>query len=216
MTCAFTDGTKMNIEQNVVCNASGLIPAKRGMIGVKTDQKNAIRDFEATGALPKPGEPGIVDYTLAGDFGGGIFILARGKNREFVQPYLRYLKMGDGPNYLFFRPYHLCHIETPLSAAEAVIYREPTVAPMGRPVAHTITLAKRDLKAGEVLDGIGGFNQYGELEVAEKARGLLPIGLADNVRLTRDVKKGQAIGEDAVELDESSLLVKLWREQSRM
>lgn len=216
MTCAFTDGTKMNIEQNVVCNASGLIPARRGMIGVKTDQKNAIRDFEATGALPKPGEPGIVDYTLAGDFGGGIFILARGKNREFVQPYLRYLKMGDGPNYLFFRPYHLCHIETPLSAAEAVIYREPTVAPMGRPVAHTITLAKRDLKAGEVLDGIGGFNQYGELEVAEKARGLLPIGLADNVRLTRDVKKGEAIAEDGVELDESSLLVKLWREQLKM
>jgi predicted homoserine dehydrogenase-like protein len=216
MTCAFTDGTKMNIEQNVVCNATGLVPAKRGMIGVKTDQKNAIKDFEATGALPTGGGPGIVDYTLAGDFGGGIFILARGKNREFVQPYLRYLKMGDGPNYLFFRPYHLCHIETPLSAAEAVIYHEPTVAPMGKPVAQTITLAKRDLKAGDVLDGIGGFNQYGELEIAAKAIGLLPIGLAENVRLTRDVKKGDAIAEDAVELDESSLLVRLWREQSKM
>jgi predicted homoserine dehydrogenase-like protein len=216
MTCAFTDGTKMNIEQNVVCNASGLAPAKRGMIGVKTDQKNAVKDFEATGALPVNGGPGIVDYTLAGDFGGGIFILARGKNREFVQPYLKYLKMGDGPNYMFFRPYHLCHIETPLSAAEAVIYGEPTIAPMGRPVAQTITLAKRDLKAGEVLDGIGGFNQYGELEIAEKAAGLLPIGLAENVRLTRDVSKGDAIPEDAVELDESSLLVKLWREQSKM
>jgi predicted homoserine dehydrogenase-like protein len=216
MTCAFTDGTKMNIEQNVVCNATGLVPAKRGMIGVKTDQKNAIKDFEATGALPTGGGPGIVDYTLAGDFGGGIFILARGKNREFVQPYLRYLKMGDGPNYLFFRPYHLCHIETPLSAAEAVIYHEPTVAPMGKPVAQTITLAKRDLKAGDVLDGIGGFNQYGELEIAAKANGLLPIGLAENVRLTRDVKKGDAIPESAVELNESSLLVKLWREQQKM
>jgi predicted homoserine dehydrogenase-like protein len=216
MTCAFTDGTKMNIEQNVVCNATGLVPAKRGMIGVKTDQKNAIKDFEATGALPKGNGPGIVDYTLAGDFGGGIFILARGKNREFVQPYLRYLKMGDGPNYLFFRPYHLCHIETPLSAAEAVIYREPTVAPMGKPVAQTITLAKRELKAGDVLDGIGGFNQYGELEIAAKASGLLPIGLAENVRLKRDVKKGDGIPESAVELDESSLLVRLWREQSKM
>jgi predicted homoserine dehydrogenase-like protein len=216
MTCAFTDGTKMNIEQNVVCNATGLVPAKRGMLGVKTDQKNAIKDFEATGALPTGGGPGIVDYTLAGDFGGGIFILARGKNREFVQPYLRYLKMGDGPNYLFFRPYHLCHIETPLSAAEAVIYHEPTVAPMGKPVAQTITLAKRDLKAGDFLDGIGGFNQYGELEIAEKAAGLLPIGLAESVRLTRDVKKGDAIPESAVELNESSLLVKLWREQQKM
>jgi predicted homoserine dehydrogenase-like protein len=214
MTCAFTDGTKMNIEQNVVCNATGLVPAKRGMIGVKTDQKNAVKDFEATGALG--GERGIVDYTLAGDFGGGIFIIAKGKNREFVQPYLKYLKMGDGPNYMFFRPYHLCHIETPLSAAEAVIYREATIAPLGKPVAQTITIAKRDLKAGETLDGIGGFNQYGELEVADKARGLLPIGLAENVRLTRDIKQGEPIPESAVELDESTLLVKLWREQQKM
>src|SRR5258706_3958435 len=163
MTCAFTDGTKMNIEQNVVCNATGLIPAKRGMIGVKTDQKNAIKDFEATGALPTGNGPGIVDYTLAGDFGGGIFILARGKNPEFVQPYLRYLKMGDGPDSLFFRPYHLCHIETPLSAAEAVVYREPTVAPMGEPVAPTVTLAKRDVKAGALLGGHRCLNLYGLL-----------------------------------------------------
>jgi predicted homoserine dehydrogenase-like protein len=217
MTCAFTDGTKMNIEQNVVCNATGLVPARRGMIGVKTDQKNAIKDFEATGSLPsRPGQPGIVDYTLAGDFGGGIFIIARGKNREFVQPYLKYLKMGDGPNYMFFRPYHLCHIETPLSAAEAVVYGEATIAPRGTPVAHTVTLAKRDLKPGEILDGIGGFNQYGQLEVAQKAKGLLPIGLAEGVRLKRDIKQDQPVPIDAVELDESSLLVKLWREQEKM
>ena len=217
MTCAFTDGTKMNIEQNVVCNAAGLVPARRGMIGVKTDQKNAVKEFEDTGALPtRPGQPGIVDYTLAGDFGGGIFIIARGKNREFVQPYLKYLKMGEGPNYMFFRPYHLCHIETPLSAAEAVLYREATIAPRGAPVAHTVTLAKRDLRPGETLDGIGGFNQYGQLEVAAKARGLLPIGLAEGVRLKREIKQDHPIPIDAVELDESSLLVKLWREQEKM
>jgi predicted homoserine dehydrogenase-like protein len=83
-------------------------------------------------------------------------------------------------------------------------------------VAQTIKLAKRELKAGDVLDGIGGFNQYGELEIAAKASGLLPIGLAENVRLKRDVKKGDGIPESAVELDESSLLVRLWREQSKM
>ena len=214
MTCAFTDGTKMNIEQNVVSNATGLAPARRGMIGVKTDQKNAVRDFEATGALD--GGRGIVDYTLAGDFGGGIFIIARGKNRDFVQPYLKYLKMGEGPNYMFFRPYHLCHIETPLSAAEAVIYREATIAPAGPPAAHTVAIAKRDLKAGQTLDGIGGFNQYGELDIEERTRGLLPIGLADGVTLKRDIAQDQPIPEDAVELDESSLLTRLWREQQKM
>src|SRR4051794_36446009 len=80
MTAAFTDGTKMNIEQTVVCNATGLVPAKRGMIGVTTNQKNGVKDFEATGAMGTG--TGIVDYTLGGDFGGGIFIIARGEHAE--------------------------------------------------------------------------------------------------------------------------------------
>jgi predicted homoserine dehydrogenase-like protein len=214
MTAAFNDGSKMNIELNVVCNAANLLPAKRGMVGVKTDLKNAIKDFQASPALRT--DFGTVDYTLAGDFAGGVFVIARAEHPEMVKPYLRYLKMGDGPDYLFFRPYHLCHIETPLSAAEAVIYREPTIAPLGAPIAHTIALAKRDLKAGEVLDGIGGFTVYGELESAGKAHGLLPIGLTDNLTLTRDIPMDQPIPLDAVDLDESSLLVKLWREQQRM
>jgi predicted homoserine dehydrogenase-like protein len=214
MTCAFTDGTKMNIEQNVVCNATGLIPARRGMYGIQTDQKNGVKDFEASSALNTT--PGIVDYTLGGDFGGGIFIIARAEHPQMVKPYLKYLKMGEGPNYMFYRPYHLCHIETPLSAAEAVLYKEPTIAPMGRPVAHTITIAKRDLKAGEVLDGIGGYNQYGQIDTVWNCRGLLPIGLADGVRLTKDVKQDEPIAFDAVETDESKLLTRLWREQEKM
>jgi predicted homoserine dehydrogenase-like protein len=213
MTAAFTDGTKMNIELNVVCNAANLVPARRGMIGIKTDLKNAIKDFQNSPALT---DHGTVDYTLAGDFAGGVFVIARAEHPEMVKPYLRYLKMGDGPDYLFYRPYHLCHIETPLSAAEAVIYREPTIAPLGKPIAHTIALAKRDLKEGETLDGIGGFTCYGQLDSAEKAHGLLPMGLAENVQLTKSVPQDHPIPLDAVQLDESSLIVKLWREQQRM
>ena len=213
MTAAFTDGSKMNVEQNVICNASGLTPGRRGMLGVKTDLKNALKDYVATGLLARPG---VVDYTLGGDFGGGVFVIGRAVHAEMVQPYLRYLKMGEGPDYLFFRPYHLCHIETPLSAAEAVLFNEPTVAPMGKPVAHTITIAKRDLKAGEMLDGIGGYNQFGQIDTAANCRGLLPIGLAEDVRLKRNVTQDQPIPLDAVELDESRLLVRLWREQERM
>ena len=213
MTAAFTDGTKMNIELNVVCNAADLVPAKRGMVGVKTDLKNAINDFHNSPALT---DYGTVDYTLAGDFAGGVFVIARAEHPEMVKPYLRYLKMGDGPDYLFFRPYHLCHIETPLSAAEAVIYREPTIAPLGAPVAHTIAHAKRDLKAGETFDGIGGFNVYGQLDSAHKTHGQLPVGLAENVQLTRDIPMDEPIPLDAVDLDDASLLVKLWRDQQRM
>jgi predicted homoserine dehydrogenase-like protein len=210
MTASFTDGTKLNIEMNVVANATGLLPARRGMIGVRTDLKNALKDFRDAGALP--GAPSV-DYTLGGDFGGGVFVIARADDPRVAAPYFRYFKMGDGPDYLFFRPYHLCQIEAPLSAAEAVLYREPTIAPLGRPIAQTVALAKRPLKAGEFLDGIGGFTCYGEVDTAENVRGLLPIGLAEDIRLVRDVAQGEPIPLDAVELDDRRLLVRLWRQQ---
>ena len=213
MTAAFTDGTKMNIEQNVLCNAAGLLPVRRGMIGITTDLKNALRDFVATGKLAGPG---IVDYTLGGDFGGGVFVIGKRLEPCMVQPYLKYLKMGDGPEYLFYRPYHLCHIELPLSAAEAVLFGEPTIAPMGKPVAQTIAMAKRDLAAGVILDGIGGFNQYGQIDSAANARGLLPIGLADGLRLKRPVKQDCPIALADVELPDDSLIVQLWLQQERM
>lgn len=210
MTCNFTDGTKLNVEMNVVANATGMLPARRGMLGVRTTLKTALADFAAAGALTDA--PSIA-YTLGGDFGGGVFVIARTHDPRAVAPYLRYLKMGDGPDYLFYRPYHLCHIEAPLSAAEAVLFHEPTIAPLGAPFAHTVTLAKRALKAGEVLDGIGGFTCYGEVDTAANAAGLLPIGLADNVRVVRDICAGEPIPLEAVDLDDRRLLVRLWRRQ---
>ena len=208
MCCAFTDGTKMHVENAVVSNATGLVPEKRGMHGVHTDMAHAIADCEATF-----GRGGLVDYTLGGDFGGGVFVLGRSEDASRVGQYLSYLKMGDGPNYLFFRPYHLCHIEAPLSVGEALVYGEATIAPLGAPVSEVITLAKRDLRAGEELDGIGGFACYGEIDRVENTRGLLPVGLTENVRLTRDVPQDEPIPLDAVELNEEDLVVRLRREQ---
>ena len=213
MTASFADGTKLNLEMNVVCNATGLTPDRRGMTGVKTDLKHALADFARAGALA--GAP-TVCYTLGGDFGGGVLVIARAPDPHFASPYLRYFKMGDGPDYLFFRPYHLCQFEAPLSAAEAVLYREATIAPRGRPVAQTVALAKRPLAAGDRLDGIGGFTCYGEIDTAEDAHGLLPIGLADDVRLTRDVGQGAPVPLDAVELDKFRAIVRLWRQQQAM
>lgn len=213
MTAAFTDGTKLNIEMNVVCNATDLRPLRRGMLGVRTDLENAIADLRAAGVLS--GDP-TVAYTLGGDFGGGVCVIARAEHPEMVQPYMQYMKMGSGPDYLFFRPYHLCHVETPLSAAEAVIFREPTIAPLGLPRAQTVAVAKRPLRAGERLDGIGGFACYGEVDTIDGSRGLLPIGLAHGAVVTRDVARDEALPLDAVALDETSLIVRLWREQERM
>lgn len=211
MTTAFTDGTKMNIENAVLANATGLVPDVRGMHGIETDLAGALADCFAAFT-----RRGVVDYTLGGDFGGGVFVIGRGEDPVMIQPYMQYLKMGGGPEYLFFRPYHLCHYETPLSIAEAVLDGEPTIAPLGRPVVEVITIAKRDLEPGDMLDGIGGYMCYGEIDTAAGASGLLPIGLADGAIMMRPVMHDRPISYDAVELPRESLLMRLRREQDRL
>jgi predicted homoserine dehydrogenase-like protein len=211
MVCSFTDGTKMNMENAVVSNATGFIPEKRGMHGVLTTRKDALKDFEQ--ALKGRG---VVDYTLGGDFGSGVFVIGRSEDYDFVGHYLDYLKMGPGPNFLFFRPYHLCHIETPLSVAEAMLYGEPTIAPRGAPVVDIVAIAKRDLKPGDILDGTGGYTCYGEIDVVENAKGLLCMGLAENVRVNTAIKADEPIPLDAVDLDPDNLVVRLREEQSSM
>ncbi|UCD75630.1 MAG: hypothetical protein JSV91_01690 [Phycisphaerales bacterium] len=211
MTTAFTDGTKMNIENAVLCNATGLVPEIRGMHGVETSLATALDDCTKVF-----GRRGLVDYTLGGDFGGGVFVIGHGDDPEMVQPYMQYLKMGKGPNYLFFRPYHLCHMETPLSIAEAVLDGEPTIAPLGNPVTEVIAVAKRDLPAGTSLEGIGGRDCYGRIDTAAAAASFLPVGLAEGAILTRAVSRDEPIPAEAVELERGAVIVRLRREQDRM
>lgn len=211
MTTAFTDGTKMNIENAVLANATGLVPEKRGMHGIRTDLNHALND-----CMRAFRGRGVVDYTLGGDFGGGVFVIGFNDDPTMVQPLMKYLKMGDGPNYLFFRPYHLCHMETPLSIAEAVLDREPTIAPLGAPVVEVVAIAKRDLNAGERLDGIGGHAIYGEIDLVERSRGLLPVGLADGARLMRPVRKGDPIETAIVEIDDAPALMRLRQQQAAL
>jgi len=208
MTTAFTDGTKMNIENAVLANATGLLPDVRGMHGVRSTLATAVTD-----CMNVFTRRGVVDYTLGGDFRGGVFVIGFADDPVMVQPYMRYLKMGDGPNYMFYRPYHLCHLETPLTIAEATLDHEPTIAPLDRRYAEVVTIAKRPLRSGEMLDGIGGFTCYGEIDRAADARGLLPVGLSMNVQLHHDVAADDPVPLSAVSLDESSRLVQLWREQ---
>jgi predicted homoserine dehydrogenase-like protein len=188
------DGTKMNLVNAVISNATGLVPEVRGMHGIKTTMKDAVRDFGKV-----LGRSGVVDYALGGDFGEGVFVIARCNDWERVGHYLDYLKMGPGPDYLFFRPYHLCHLEAPISVAEAVIYREPTIAPIGAPVADVIAVAKRNLRPGDVLDGIGGFSFYGQIDTVERAREFVPCGLASGAVVVREVAADEPIPRESVE-----------------
>jgi predicted homoserine dehydrogenase-like protein len=117
-----------------------------------------------------------------------------------------------------YRPYHLCAIETPLSAVEAALYGRPTGAPRSTPVAECVAVAKADLRIGERLDGSGGKTVVGEIERATVARAghLLPLGLAYNASVRRDVPRGQALTYADVTLDETALHVRLRREQDAL
>jgi predicted homoserine dehydrogenase-like protein len=131
---------------------------------------------------------------------------------------MRYFQMGDGPLYAFYTPYHLPHLEVPLTVARAVFFHDAATAPAGGPVVDVITLAKRDLKAGEILDGIGGFTCYGMAENAgvAYAENLLPMGLAEGCRLKKDVSRDQAITYNDVDIPKGRICDELRLEQNEM
>lgn len=211
MATSFADGTKISMENAVVANATGFTVGKRGMYGPRCAHVNeAVTLFP----LDQMMNGGLVDYILGAEPGPGVFIL--GYNEHPVrQGYMKYFKMGEGPLYVFYIPYHLPHLEVPLTAARAVLFADAAAAPLGRPVVDVITLAKRDLKAGEVLDGIGGFTSYGVAENSEVCRSqkLLPMGLSEGCRLRRDIPKDQSLAYDDVDVPAERLCDSLRREQ---
>ncbi len=211
MATSFADGTKISMENVVVANATGFKVGKRGMYGpLCVHVKEAAHLFPMDQLL----NVGLVDYILGAEPGPGVFVLGY-NDHPLKQKYMAHLKMGDGPLYVFYTPYHLCHLEVPLSVARAVLFRDAAVAPVRGPVVDVITVAKRDLKAGELLDGIGGFNSYGVAENSEvcQLENLLPMGLSEGCRLKSDIPKDQTITYTDVELPEGRFCDKLRLEQ---
>ena len=158
---------------------------------------------------------GMVDYILGAEPAPGVFVI--GHNEDPVQQqYMNYYKMGKGPLYVFYTPYHICHFETPLTVARAVLFGDATASPTGGPVCDVITVAKCDLRAGELLDGIGGFTSYGMLENSDvcRAESFLPMGLSKGCHLRRKISKNHAITYEDVELPAGRMADKLRSEQN--
>ena len=212
MVTSFADGTKISMEMAVVANATGLRAGRRGMYGPRCEHVNdAVNLFPMDQML----NDGLVDYILGAEPAAGVFILGYNEN-PIQQQYMNYYKMGDGPLYVFYTPYHICHFETPLTVARAVLFKDAAATPIGGPVCDVITVAKRDLKAGEVLDSIGGFTCYGMLDNSDvcHAEDLLPMGLSEGCRLKIDIKRDQAITYADIELPPGRLCDKLRAEQN--
>jgi len=212
MITSFADGTKLSMETTILANATGLSVAKRGMHGPRCAHvKEAITAFPVASLL----DQGIVDFLLGAEPGTGAFVVAH-NDHPVKRQYMSYFKMGDGPFYVFYTPYHLPHLQLPHTVARAVLFGDATVAPLGAPVCDVVTTAKRDLQAGEALDGIGGFTCYGMIENASvaAANDLLPMGLSEGCRLKWHIPADEAIRCADVELPTGRVAVRLRAEQN--
>ena len=215
MVTSFADGSKISFEQAIVANATGMKVAKRGMLGYDftghVDEMTNMYDVEQLKQLG-----GIVDYVVGAKPGPGVYVFATHDDPK-QRHYLNLYKLGEGPLYSFYTPYHLCHFEVPLSVARAVPFSDAVMAPLAGPSVDVITTAKIDLKAGETLDGIGYYMTYGQCENSDivQQQNLLPMGLAEGCRLKRDVPKDQVLTYDDVELPEGRLCDQLRAEQDK-
>ncbi len=213
MVASFADGSKLCLESTIMANATGFKPGQRGMFGHRCAHvKDLLKLFTAEQLL----QGGLVDFALGAEPHTGAFVVGYNEH-PIKREYMSYFKMGDGPFYMFYTPYHLPHLQLPLTVARAVLFRDATLAPIGAPVCDTGTFAKRDLKAGEVLDGMGGFTCYGLIDTYEtcRAENLLPMALSHGCLLKRDIRKDQAITYADVELPPGRLCDKLRAEQTQ-
>jgi predicted homoserine dehydrogenase-like protein len=218
MVTSFADGSKISFEQTVTANANGMRVGKRGMYGPVVENGTSVMEAVKWYPSDKLLEGnGIVDYVVGAVPAPGVFVLGTTEDPK-QKHYLNLYKLGEGPFYCFYVPYHLCHFEVPSSIARAVIFKDATLAPLDKPYVEVITAAKKDLKKGETIDGIGEYMTYGLCENSDKAReqNLLPLGLAAGAILKRDVSKDDIITMDDVEIDNEKISYKLWLEQSKI
>lgn len=213
---SYVDGTKTMFELTCVANATGCVPSQPGMTGPEADLQTVSDAFRLTadgGTVP---HPGVVDYVQGQAMAGGVFVTVK-IDDERIGADLAYLKVGKGPYFTFFRPYHLWFLEAPISIARAFFDREVTLASLDRPVADVATVAKRDLQPGEVLDTFGGYTFRGVNYPAAEFRtlGALPVGLAPGAKMRNPVRKGAVIGMQDVSLDDTLDVVRLRRSQDQ-
>ncbi|GAB3599906.1 NAD(P)-dependent oxidoreductase [Kineococcus gypseus] len=214
MVTSFADGTKVSFEQALVANAAGFTVERRGMRGADhhghVDELTGKYDVERLKELG-----GVVDYVVGAKPGPGVYVLGTHDDPK-QQHYLNLYKLGEGPLYSFYTPYHLCHFEVPLTVARAVLFRDAAIVPGDTVTVEVVTTAKTDLAAGRTIDRLGGYDTFGVAERYDvtKAQDLLPMGVAEGCVLTRDVKKDEVLTYADVVLPEGRLIDALRAEQA--
>ncbi len=216
---AYTDGSKLNIEMSVIANEYGLTPFVPGMQGPRANKVQDVVDLFDFDAYNGQGR---VDYVLgAKEHGGGVYVVGKCED-EFQQGYLNYYKVTNKhPYYVFLRPYHLCHLETPRAVALAALYGKAVCTMRQGRVTDTFAYAKKDNAAGTLVQhAIGGDEVYGlinEAKVADAAnqvpQGVLDIeGIKERPVFKRAVAKDQPITWDDIEIP-ANRMTELWEQQ---
>ncbi|MGJ8656472.1 MAG: homoserine dehydrogenase [Akkermansiaceae bacterium] len=208
--CAYTDGTKLNIEMAVIANALGYLPTQTGMTGPRAERVEQALELFDFSEYPKEG---VIDYILGAEPGGGVYVIARCE-AEVQLPYLTYYKLqqsDQGHYYLFYRPYHLCHLETPKAIYKAVIEHEALLQPWAGRATEVYAYAKADFPAGTVIEeGIGSDVVYGMVSEVSKSGGQVPVVTleveGEKPVLKRDVTMGQALLYSDIEWLDRSLI----------
>jgi predicted homoserine dehydrogenase-like protein len=210
MLAAFQDGTKTMAEMNLLSNAIGFIPDVVGMHGISGNLDSVVKDLDIKENGGILNNYGVVEYVDG--LAPGVFVIVKGQNEGVIHEMNYLMKKGDQDHHILYRPYHLASLETPITIAKAVLFHDHAIAPLGAPISETVAVSKKDIKAGERLDGIGGFCVRGVLEthVDMSKENHIPIGLiSGNVVAKRDIKAGTFLSTDDVELDESTTVWKL-------
>lgn len=213
MCTSYTDGTKLSIEMAVVANGLGLRTARPGMIGPRLADVHQIFEHFNFDQL-WDGTTGLVDYILGAQPTGGVFAVGYTED-PYQRETLSWLppRMGPGPFYLFYKPYHLCHFEAMATVAEAALNHRPVLQPRYGFRTNVYAYAKRDLRAGELLEGIGSYTCYGKIDncgIPGEHPGL-PICLAKGVSVRHDIPRDRPILLNDVIYDPDDYAVSLFR-----
>ncbi len=213
MATNFVDGTKISLEQACIANATGMVVSERGMKGYPC---NGIIDDVAkmfdVDELMELG--GVVDYALGATPKPGVFVFASA-NDALSKKYLTYGKLGEGPLYSFYVPYHLLFFEFIFSIVRLVDYHDVTLDAAYGLKVEVATIAKHDMEPGTIMDGIGGYHAYGLCENHDifQRQNLLPIGLSENMTLKRKIKKDEAVSFSDVKIGSDHLKIDYYHKQ---
>jgi len=212
---SFVDGTKTMLEMAILSNATGYSLDVDGMHGPDVGIEDLVNTFD----LKKKGgilnSTPAIDYAI-GDVAPGVFVIFTSKQKTIVSE-LNYLKMGSGPNFLLYKPYHLGNIESPLSIFDIKLGKKPTLTVKDRMTTSVAAKAKHDLKKGSMLDRVGGYDFYGFAIGYSKMlkNNLVPIGLVEKSLVKKNVKKGKLISFDDIECNKASIIYKLYSSDNK-